>query len=146
MRRMAILMLFAMVVSLLLPVYAEETSESSEKQATETYETLESALKSGKPVLCLFHTSKACRCTMKKCKAILTLCDDIADSLPDDVIYFEVDIALRKTTAKTHKIMAAPTIVFFDKNGQEKSRLQSWQIKRETIEQNVEEIAKKEQK
>jgi len=146
MKRISIIALFIMTVSLFIPACAEETSESAVKQNTETYETLGDALKSSKSVLCLFHTSKACRCTMKKCKATLTLCSGIADSLPDDVIYFEVDIALSKTTAKTHKIMAAPTIVLFDRNGVEVSRLQSWQINQEAINKQVMEMTKKEQK
>ncbi|RKZ30989.1 hypothetical protein DRQ33_07410, partial [bacterium] len=142
-----ILTLLVAVILLALPIFASESSEkSSANEQGKKYETLDEALTVGKPVLCLFHTSKACRCTMKKCKAALATCDSIAYSLPDDVIYFKVDIALHKSAAKTHKIMAAPTIVFFDKNRLETSRLQSWQIKREAIEQGVMEITKKEQK
>jgi len=122
---------------------AEETTKVSKKQTTETYETLESALKSGNLVLCLFHTSKACRCVMRSCKAAFALGDSMAKTLPDNVIYFKVDVAQSREIAKIYKILTAPTIVIFDKKGKEVSRLQSWQIKKETIEAKLGELANK---
>ncbi len=143
MRRISTVTSLVIVFSMFLLACAEETVKVSKKQTTETYETLESALKSGKLVLCLFHNSKACGCVLRSCKAALTVGDSTAKTLPGNVIYFKVDVAQSREIAKIYKIFNAPTIVIFDKNGKEVSRLQSWQIKKETIEAKLGELANK---
>ena len=132
MKRLSNLTLFIIGILLVLPIFASENAEKSiEKEQVKKYETLDDALNSGNPVMCLFITSKGCHCTMGKVKAAVALFDTM--TVPDDVIYIEVNIDKYRNISRKYKIIALPTVLLFDKNGNELSRLQSWEINKQGI-------------
>jgi len=132
MKRLSNLTLFIIGILLVLPIFASENAEKSiEKEQVKKYETLDDALNSGNPVMCLFITSKGCHCTMGKVKAAVALFDTM--TVPDDVIYIEVNIDKYRNISRKYKIIALPTVFLFDKNGNELSRLQSWEINKQGI-------------
>ncbi|RKZ29103.1 hypothetical protein DRQ36_09355 [bacterium] len=139
-------LLSLILVVLLSQACAEETVEASlktpKKQTIETYEALEDALLSGKPVVALFHTTKGCACTLKRCKTSIVLVDDYMESLAADLAYVRVDIGINRQQGKNYKIFGAPTVVFFDSAGNEVKRLNSWEIKVEIIDPILSEISK----
>ena len=95
-----------------------------------------------RPVVALFHTTKGCACTLKRCKTSIVLMDDYMESLAADLAYVKVDIGINRQQGKNYKIFGAPTVVFFDSAGNEVKRLNSWEIKVEIIDPILSEISK----
>lgn len=134
MKQMKSLALIATLLSVFSLVFATKPTSSTEKDSTKAYETLTDALESGKPVMCLFYTTQNCHCTIARCKSAVSLCDSISDTLFKDIVYFKMDIGKNKEIAKKYKLLALPTAVFFNEEGKEITRLQSWQMKRKDFE------------
>ncbi len=149
MGRKAILLILMLVV-LFSQACAEETAEAAskapEKQPVETYNTLDDALKSGKPVFCLFYTLQACHCTVERCNTALALCDSLVKPMREDIIYFAWDVSGDRATTRQYKLMALPTAVFFDEKGAEVARLQSWEIKEKNILEKIAQLTTKDKK
>ncbi len=139
----AISLVFFVFVSF---AFAKKIAKSPEKEQGDTFATLDDALKSGKPVFCLFYTTKACACTNRKCKEALTMCDSLAKSFPEGIVYFALNAGNDNSIAKQYKIVAFPVAIFFDEKGNEVARLQSWEIKGDVIKNKLAEITNKEKK
>ena len=140
--RLTTTLLLLIAFLMMSAAFAEET-DNQKSAGKKEYKSLESALKSGKPVFCLFHTSKACKCTMRRCGEVLVLSDSIANSFGEDIVYYKVDIAVDDDIVRNYKIIAAPTAIFFDKKGAEYARLQSWEITPEIISTKTAELLPK---
>ena len=132
MKHLSIVMLLIAGIFWTPPILANEKAAKSVKdeQILKTV-TLDDALGSGEPVVCLFITSKGCHCTMEKVNSAIALCDTFF--FPENTIYLKVNIDNNHEYGKKYKIFALPTILFFDNKGKELGRLQSWEINEKKI-------------
>jgi len=89
---------------------------------------LDSAISSGKPILTIVHNSKVCPCTLKKCNQALELTRKIAQDNNGEFAYIEINLDDEPELNDRLKTTIVPTVIFFDSEGEEISRLQSMQI------------------
>jgi len=142
MKSMRLLSLLVMAILLFSRPYAAQDSGTSESQ--DKPPTLERAFESKKPVIALFYTLHACKCTNKRCSDALALTDSIIGKvLTPKFEYVKIETADRKDLAREYKIIALPILVIFDSSGDEVKRLQSWEIDEANIQSAIAAISPK---
>ncbi|MGC9315696.1 MAG: hypothetical protein ACP5G4_08765 [bacterium] len=108
-------------------------AEEAENGETNEIATLEEALSFGKPVAVIIHNTKVCDCTLKRCTAALELFQTAIEETPGDYISLTVDLAQTPDIGGMFSVKIVPTVIFFDSEGEEITRLQSLQIREEQL-------------
>lgn len=101
------------------------------------YSDLDSAISAGKPVMAIVHNSKVCPCTLKKCNQALELTRKIAQDNNGEFVYIEINLGDEPDLNDRLKTTIVPTVIFFDSEGEEISRLQSMQIRDQKLREQL---------
>jgi hypothetical protein len=130
---------FVFVAIFAIALFAKEVVATKAIKKT-AYSSLDEALKQGKPVVCLFYTAKACPCTNKKCSDTRTELSTWMGKFDSSLVYYELEVADHNALVQKYKIMTPPAMLIFDKNGEQKFRLESWQITGSEIDKKLSEL------
>ena len=127
--------LTVLLLILALGAIAEQISD-----AINIYSDIDSAISAGKPVLTIVHNSKVCPCTLKKCNQALELTRKIAQDNNGEFVYIEINLGDEPELNDRLKTTIVPTVIFYDSEGEEISRLQSMQIREQQLREQLAEI------
>lgn len=95
------------------------------------------------PKVVLLTTSKACHCTLVRCKEAEALVNNVFKSYGGKIEFKEIDYIFNprevETMAKEYKVFMLPAVLFFSKNGEFKGKL-DYQLTEENINKKLKEI------
>lgn len=97
----------------------------------------------GLPKAVLLTTSKACHCTLARCKEAEALLNNVFKSYEGKIEFRKIDYSFNpqevETMAREYKVFMLPAVLFFGKNGEFKGKL-DYQLTEENINKKLKEI------
>ncbi|MFP4459846.1 MAG: hypothetical protein ACLFSQ_09700 [Candidatus Zixiibacteriota bacterium] len=135
-------LILAFAILLIAGLAFGEEEKADTDNTIKVYSDFAEAKETGKTVLCFFYTQKSCACTNKKCKSAMDLMHGIRKGLPEDIAYCELETADHADLVKEYRLVSPPVVLIFNQEGKQVSRLDSWKIKKQNIEAELEKLDK----